>query len=83
MYTQPVYRVICHNRHVNLPSLGDIESLLKEILENETPASAPTVPQELQEASCTIGDGQDGCKCGDNDCDISDDGSDSDGMLYL
>ena len=62
--------------------LGDIESLLKEILENEPPPGGPTVPQELQEASsCLIGDAEDreGCKCGDDDCDIFGGDTDSDG----
>ena len=63
--------------------LGDFDALLKEVLENDPPPNTPNVPEELLNPELTSMPlplkELSGCNCGDEECNIFDDGSDSDG----
>ena len=52
------------------------------MLEKEPPAGCPTIPEELLQMNREQAAGaeeQSGCNCGDEECNIFDDSSDSDG----
>ena len=56
------------------------------MLEKEPPAGCPTIPEELLQMNREQAAGaeeQSGCNCGDEECNIFDDSSDSDGKYTV